>query len=80
MQKTVAVNEAGLRIGEDHPKARYTDHEIGQVLRLRDDGLGYKRIAKVMDMPKGTVRNICKGFCRCQTVMGHRRVPIPECE
>ncbi|NKD56065.1 MULTISPECIES: hypothetical protein [Haematospirillum] len=34
MYKTVAVNDAGLRIGEDHPQARYTNHEIDLVKRL----------------------------------------------
>ena len=28
MQKTVAVNERGLRIGEDHPNAKLTDAEV----------------------------------------------------
>ena len=41
MYKTVAVNDAGLRIGEDHPQARYTNHEIDLVLELRDEGRSY---------------------------------------
>ena len=28
MQKTVDVNEAGLRIGEDHPNVKLTDGEV----------------------------------------------------
>ena len=31
MQKTVDVNEAGLRIGEDHPNAKLTDGEVEMI-------------------------------------------------
>ena len=31
MQKTVAVNDAGLRIGEDHPNAKLTDAEVERI-------------------------------------------------
>ena len=41
MQKTVAVNERGLRIGEDHQNARYTNAEIEMVLTLRDEDKSY---------------------------------------
>lgn len=67
MQKTVAVNERGYRVGEDHPNARYTNAEVEMVLELRDEGLGYKRIAKILEMPRATVRDICQGKRRCQT-------------
>lgn len=76
MQKTVAVNDRGLRIGEDHPNARYTDAEVAMVLDLRDEGMGYKRIAKVMDMPVRTVRGICTGARRCQCPMTWKRVRV----
>lgn len=76
MVKTVAVNDRGLRIGEDHHNARYTDGEVEMVLRLRDDGFGYKRIAKALDMPKRTVRDICQGKRRCQCAANHKRVRV----
>jgi len=62
----VAVNDQGLRIGEDHPNARYTNAEVEMVLDLRDEGMGYKRIAQAMDMPVRTVRNICNFLRRSQ--------------
>ena len=68
MVKFVRVNEKGYRIGDDHQNAKYTDGEIEMVLVLRDGGMSYGRIAKKMEMPKGTVRDICKGNRRCQTV------------
>ncbi|TAN29576.1 MAG: hypothetical protein EPN31_06210 [Castellaniella sp.] len=67
MSKLVALNEHGLPIGEDHPKARYTNHEVDLVLALRDQGASYGEIARKMDMPKATVQAICNGRARCQT-------------
>lgn len=67
MARTVAVNEAGLRIGADHGNARYTNAQVDEVLALRDGGMSYGQIVKQLDMPKSTVANICKGFRRCQT-------------
>lgn len=67
MPRTIAVNERGLRIGEDHQNAKYTNHEVEMVLDLRDEKLSYREISVRMDMPKSTVRDICKGNRRCQT-------------
>lgn len=69
MMITVAVNECGRRIGEDHQNARYTNREIEHVLEMRDEGKSYGFIATVMDMPKSTVASICKATRRCQCVM-----------
>lgn len=66
-KRCVAFNERGLRIGEDHHNSRYTNGEVERVLALRDEGFGYKRIAKAMEMPRSTVASICKGLRRCQT-------------
>ena len=76
MPKLIAVNESGLRIGEDHPNARYTNHEIELVLQLRDQGHGYGTIAKKMDMPKRTIRDICNGRIRCQIPTEFKRVRV----
>ena len=78
MQKLVAVNEQGKRVGEDHPNARYTNAEIEMVLSLRDEGFGYKRIAKMCDMPIRTVRTICNGQRRCQCPTAWKRVRVLE--
>jgi hypothetical protein len=80
MTKTVAVNECGRRIGEDHPNARYTNAEIEMVLTLRDDGFGYKRIAKMCDMPVRTVRCIVAGQRRCQCATTWKKVRVMESE
>lgn len=75
MQKiTVAVNERGIRIGEDHQNARYTNREIQHVLDMRDEGKSYGFIATVMDMPKSTVASICQGNRRCQFAVAYKTV------
>ncbi|MBU0593349.1 MAG: hypothetical protein KKH74_06375 [Gammaproteobacteria bacterium] len=80
MQKTVAVNESGYRIGEDHPNARYTNGDVEMVLRLRDEGKGYGTIAKLVDMPKSTVRDICRSLRRCQCIANYKTVRVSLAE
>ncbi len=64
--RTVPVNDRGLRIGEDHHNARYTNGEIEMVLALRAEGMGYGAIAERVEMPKSTVQSICNGSRRGQ--------------
>jgi len=63
----VAVNEAGRRIGESHPRAVLTDNEVECLLQLREEGAGYRRLAKIFEISKRHVRDICSGRRRCQT-------------
>jgi hypothetical protein len=72
----VRVNELGLRIGEDHQHALYTDHEVELVRRLWDDGLSYGKIARAMEMPKSTVRDICTCRRRAQVVAKTKVIEI----
>jgi predicted DNA-binding protein (UPF0251 family) len=77
MKRVVAVNDRGLRVGEDHPQAKLTDHEIEIIRRLHLDGWGYGAIAVKFEVSKSQVRNIVKGRKRGQTATGHRRVHLP---
>ena len=63
----VPVNERGLRIGEGHHSSVLTDNEVQVMLELRDEGWGYKRLARHFDVARTTVRNICSGKHRHQT-------------
>ena len=76
--RQVAVNERGLRIGEDHQNAKYTNGEIEMVLSLRDDGKSYGEIARLAEMPKSTVRDICTGRRRCQYPTNWKRLPTND--
>lgn len=62
------ANEQGLRIGEDHPNARLSDHEVDLLLELHEAGYGYGRLARKFDISKSQARNICKGHQRSQVV------------
>ncbi|MHB1368650.1 MAG: hypothetical protein ACYCW7_00385 [Pseudomonadaceae bacterium] len=78
MQKTVAVNEAGLRIGEDHPNAKLTDAEVERIRSLHDDdGLSYKTLAEKFEISKGAVAKICRYERRGQSVADFKTVPVP---
>jgi len=50
--------------GQSHPRAKYSDREVELIRQLHDEGLGYQRIAHKMEMPKGTVQDICSGRTR----------------
>lgn len=69
----VAVNDRGSLIGESHPRAVLTDHEVDLVLALSEEGLSYRAIAEKMDVSKGCVAKICSGQRRCQVGMRRRR-------
>lgn len=64
--RTVAVNERGLRIGEDHPHAKLANREVDLLLTLREEGWTYTQLAAKFEISKSQARNICKGRKRCQ--------------
>lgn len=76
-RRVVKVNEHGRRIGEDHPRARLTDHDVELMLQLRQrEGWSWKRLARAFDCSRSQVRRICLGVHRAQTIAGHRTVPL----
>ena len=62
--KYYAVTGKNYRIGQDHHRARYTDREVAQILALHDDGLSSYRIAKLLGIPRETVRDYVSGRLR----------------
>jgi len=78
MQKTVAVNERGLRIGEDHPRAELTDAEVERIRELHEEGMSYAVLAEKFEQTKGAIAKICRYERRGQFVAGFRGVPIPN--
>jgi hypothetical protein len=73
-QTVVAISDKGVRIGEDSPFARWTNHEVDQVLMLRSEGRPIREIAKIMEMPSSTVWAICSGLIRSKLPAGFRKV------
>lgn len=76
MQRTIALNENGRRIGESHPRAKLLDHEVDQVLALLEAGLSYSRIAEKFDVSKSCIAHIATGRRRGQPIGRLVRVSV----
>lgn len=74
----VAVNEIGRRIGHDHHRAKLTNGEVDMILRMHDEGWGYRRLADKFEIDKGTVRDIVKGRRRAQFAVSFRVVTVND--
>ncbi len=74
MKRVVGVSDAGVRVGQDHPKAVLTDSEVEQILTLRAEGKSYGWLAEVFDIPKATVASICQGRRRVVIAVSFRVV------
>ncbi len=70
MKRTVAVNENGKRIGEDHHRAKLTNHEVELIREMHEGGWGYGRLAAKFDVAKSTIQYLCNGQRRNQAMFG----------
>jgi hypothetical protein len=76
MARFKSVNDRGFVVGEDHHRAKLTDHDVELVLYLRnEEGWTYAQIAAKMEVGRTTVANICRYRTRAQTVMGQTAAP-----
>ena len=80
MQKTVAVNEAGLRIGEDHPNAKVTDAEVECIRLLHESGMGYDTLSEKFEVSRWTIGRICRYERRAQCPASFKPVHVPGSE
>lgn len=67
-----SVNESGHVVGQDHHRAKFTDHDIWLMRELRDEGMTLRLIAEKFETSKGTVHDICAGRRRGHTGTGQR--------
>lgn len=63
---SVLVNERGLRVGQSHPNAVLTDHDVDLLLELRAEGFSYGWLARKFEIHRQTVAKICQGLRRGQ--------------
>jgi hypothetical protein len=57
---TVRRSWTGHRIGESHPRARLSDHDVTLIRTLHEEHhLGYATLAAKFEAPKSTIRNVC---------------------
>lgn len=64
--RLVPLNEARRRIGEQHPGAVLSDHEVQLVHELYEDGMSLSLIAAKMEVTKGCIWKIVHGYRRNQ--------------
>lgn len=76
VKRVVAINERGLRVGQDHQNAKLTDAEIEMLLALRDEGWSYRQLADKFEVSKSAVRWYCIGGRRCQLVVRFKTVVV----
>ena len=71
--KLFGVNDRGQRVGEDHPGAVLTNHEVDLLLELRGEGYSYGWLSVKFEVSKSCVAKICRGEHRAQSAVVYRR-------
>lgn len=74
-RRIIAVNEAGYRVGESHPRATIPDSVVDLIRELREDRhftLGM--IAMRLGISKTTIGKICRYEVRAQVASDYRVV------
>jgi predicted DNA-binding protein (UPF0251 family) len=64
--RLIGVTKCNRRMGEDHPNAKLTNHEVDLVFELRELGMSYQAIASRMEVSKSQIRNILTGKRRAK--------------
>ena len=85
MPKIVAVNEKGRRIGESHPRAKLSDHEIDLLRELIEEliaeGKGhleaYRIAAEKFEISEHGAKSIHNCRRRAETIARHKRIKEP---
>ena len=62
--KLVAFGANGRRVGDSHPKAVLTNHEVDLLLELRNEGYSLSWLAEKFEVAKTTVHSIVSGRTR----------------
>lgn len=71
----VAINEAGYRIGESHHNSKISDEVVNRIRDLHEDqGIGYRRLARMFNLKKAFVQKVCNYAIRAQTPAGWKRI------
>ena len=67
------IGEAGKSVGQTHHMAKLTDAEVENIRRLHDEGYGYRKLAKMFDTPRETIRDIVRCKFRAQIVVSIKK-------
>ena len=74
--RLVALNERGHRIGESHPRAKYSDALINRLRDLHEqEGLGCRKLARMFHLDVRYVQRVLSYERRCQVARDWKRIP-----
>lgn len=54
----VALSSSGRRVGQDHPNAKLSDHDVALMRALHEDGMSPSMIAEKFECSRQTVHAI----------------------
>jgi hypothetical protein len=82
--KTVAVNEKGRRVGESHPRAKLSDHEVDLLRELVEELIAsgmrpmeaYRQTAEKFELHVVTVKGIVRYAQRSAVAVRLKRVKV----
>lgn len=75
-KRIVAIGDKGARVGEDHGRARFTNHEVELMRRLFEEGMRQSEIARKFETSKSTINDIVRGRRRVGLAVGYRAVAV----
>ncbi len=70
----VGINESGRRVGEGHPRSKYSDDTVAVIKRLISEGIKRSSVAELLGVPYSTVRAIANGSRRSQVAQSFKEV------
>jgi DNA invertase Pin-like site-specific DNA recombinase len=75
MKKLIGINERGLRVGQDHQRAKLSDAAVELIRRLHEGGMSYGVIAIKFEISRMQVWRICNYRVRVQSATRFRVLP-----
>lgn len=75
-KRIVAINERGLRVGEDHQNAKLTDQDVECIRELNRQGIGYGALAEKFEVSKSLIAKICTYQRRAETATNYKTVYV----
>lgn len=79
MRKSIAINESGYALGEDHHNSKLTNEQVDRIRDLHEDhGLSYKQLAAMYCVSKSAIACICRYERRAQTPFGYKTLNVED--
>lgn len=72
MKKIIGINERGLRVGQDHQRAKLSDAAVEMIRKLAEEGMPHRVLAEKFEVSVRTVDYICSYGRRAQMAVSFR--------